>query len=79
MRQGQEIGDVTTVAVMDSNGSLQEPGLAILVEELNSSHLDDRLFRVLDAVHKHLGLLCHRRQQEKASKYSGSDQTLLDF
>ena len=64
---------------MDSNRTLKESRLAVLVEKLNPSQLDDGFFRVLDAVHELLGLLGHWGKQDERSKDSSPNQTLLNF
>ena len=42
---------------MDSHRTLQESRFAVLVEKLNPSQLNDRVFRVFDAVHESLDCL----------------------
>ena len=56
---------------------LKESRLAVLVEKLNPSQLDDHVFRVFDAVHELLGLLGDRREQDEPSKNSSPNKALL--
>ena len=72
------MADVTTVAPVDSYGTLDESSLPVLVEELNTSEVDNPYLCVLHAVYELLGLLGHRCHQHKSTKDSCPHQTLLD-
>jgi hypothetical protein len=76
--QLQVLGHVTTVAVVDSDRPLDEATLSVFIEELNTRQVDDPGLCVLDAVHELLGLLGHRKQEDKTSKNSSSDKAFLN-
>ena len=77
--QLQVLGHVTTVAVVDSDRLLYEATLYVFFKELNTSQVEDPGLCLLDAVHKLLRLLFHRREEDKTSKNSSVNKAVLSL
>ena len=56
-----------------------EATLSVFIEEISTCQVDDPGLCVLDAPHELLGLLGHRKEEDKTSKNSSSDKALLNL